>query len=951
MVFVRDIFIITMANLPKNAKPFRVGHVNIRSLLPSIDDVRGILADLELDFLGVSETWLSVDIPASQLKINGFDFYRVDRYDRGGGVGFYVKHNYQANVLNIKEVDEMVEQIWATIKINSVVLGIGVIYRPPRFNAIQSLNILESSVSDIIPLCDELLVMGDLNINLLKQNNVTDAFDSFLNTFNLSQVVREPTRCLAEASSLLDVVMLSDDNLLSGSVHHRDMHDATDHQLLFCDLNIAVPKAPPKLICFRDFKNFDKYKFNQDLHNVDWNNVFYQNSIDDKVNLLTCEILKLFDFHAPFRTVRVTKPKAPWFTENLKILKQYRNHLLSKYKKSKNIQHWEDYKRARNLFTSSVRNEKRAYLDYVNRQQDKKKIWNTLKEMNVYKRKKDSVDVPKHLKQPDKINDFFIDSICNINSSVNLQTLDMYNKTKATDNVFQFLLLREADIFNAIQQLKSNASGTDHLSLEMIKLCCPTIVPVLVHIFNSCIEDSTFPSYWKNAIVVPYPKTSDPKSLSELRPISLLPVLSKIFEQLLHSQILTYLNENNLIPTCQSGFRKGHSTSSALVKVLDDLVRNTDEGRTSALILLDYSKAFDVLDHRLLCAKLSHYGFSERTVGLINSYLSDRTQVVRVDGSLSKPRALQRGVPQGTVMGPLLFVMFTMDMVNHMHGCGMHQYADDTQLYISFSKESTVDIEEKLNRLLQSMHDYSINNGLKINAIKSAIMYFGVNRVWASQNVNATINGVEIKVVEEYKNLGVTLDYGMRFRTHVNKIVQKCYVALRDLYKNKLVLNRGLRKLLAESLVLSNCTYCDFVFMPFLDLAYKYKLQKIQNSCIRFIFDLKREDHVSHKLSELRWLNMSDRCKLHFACFLHKVRQSGMPLYIKNKLNLRSSIHDRSTRNRQHFDIPKHRTALFQRSFSYLAPRLLNTDICRKYESLAVASFRRKYMEFLLISY
>lgn len=533
-----------------------------------------------------------------------------------------------------------------------------------------------------------------------------------------------------------------------------------------------------------------------------------------KVDLLTNKILQLFDRHAPLCKVRVTKPKAPWFTDVLKIMKKGRNNLMSKYKRSRSNQDWEAYKVMRNLFTQAVRNEKKAYINFVAQNNNKKDMWRALDNLTVYNKSKNNISLPSNLNKPDHINNYFVESVKSIAPPVNGEFVKEYQNTMTT-STFKLQPVRDEKVLKAISELKSNASGADGLSLYMIKLCCPVIVPFLVHIFNICITESLFPSSWKVAMVVPLPKVNHPKEISDLRPISLLPTMSKVYEKMIYLQITEYFNTNNLFPTSQSGFRRGYSTATVLLKVLDDIIEAGDRGETSALVLLDYSKAFDTLDHRL----------------------ADRSQFVFLEGKCSSSRDVERGVPQGSILGPLLFVLFTTDMNRHVKDCDMQRYADNTQLRISFNQLNAMEAKDKLTQCLKSVYDYSLNNGLKLNPNKSAIIYFGTDSAWASENMRVDMDGSVIPVVKEYKNLGVIFDTKLRFRSQVSKVIQRSYLSLRNLYKSKNILRPYLKKTLCETLVLSHANYCNFVYGPCLDLQCKDRLQRVQNSC-RYSFYL-----------------------------------------------------------------------------------------------------------------
>ena len=215
------------------------------------------------------------------------------------------------------------------------------------------------------------------------------------------------------------------------------------------------------------------------------------------------------------------------------------------------------------------------------------------------------------------------------------------------------------------------------------------------------------PSLWKQALVKPVAKNNNPTDLSDFRPISLLSILSKILEKHMHIQIIEFLNKNNLISKIQSGFRKNHSTSTALTHLVDDFLRYIDSGKCICLVLLDFSKAFDTLDHSMLLAKLHYLGFSKIAIDLIGSYLNGRKQAVVIedDGSriISSFQSLNSGVPQGSILGPLLFTLYVSDISNVVTSCQIHQYADDSQIYKSFDLQDMQDALTLINRDLKKL--------------------------------------------------------------------------------------------------------------------------------------------------------------------------------------------------------------------------------------------------------
>ncbi|XP_063914273.1 uncharacterized protein LOC135130782 [Zophobas morio] len=498
----------------------------------------------------------------------------------------------------------------------------------PEGNLMNTINLVEDILSRAIPEYDIVAIVGDFNIDLL---NITNVLTDSMSNFDMFQIIDEATRVTATSATLVDHIFLNKPDLvLNKGTKNTDA--ISDHRLL-------------------------------DLSSIPWDNVFYFPTIDEKLEFLTTNILLLFDIHAPLRTIRITKPKTPWLTDVLELILRERDLAYSNYKKHKTPGNWNKYKNLRNFALASLRREKKAYLVNMCGQNNSRQFWKSLNALHITRTK--CLEIPSHLNNPDTINNFFASVFQNVSPNPNMT--DFYSSQKFKDNlVFIFQLSTIEEVALIIRSLKSNALGLEQISLEMIQLCSSVILPRITHLINCCIEADYFPTAWKTALIRPLPKVSSPESLSDLRPISLLPTLSKIFERVLMQQLRKYSEENEIIPNHQF-----------------------DQKLSSILVTLDYSKAFDKITHELLLAKLSYYGLCNSSVSLIKSYLCDRGQKVVIGSKFSDVVAISSGVPQESVLGPLLFTIFIADIANVIRNCGIFSYADDISLVFKFKSEET----------------------------------------------------------------------------------------------------------------------------------------------------------------------------------------------------------------------------------------------------------------------
>ena len=648
-------------------------------------------------------------------------------------------------------------------------------------------------------------------------------------------------------------------------------------------------------------------------------------------------ILQLFDAHAPIKTFRRNKnyKYSPWITDNIKLLQKLRNKALQKFKVTKNPNHYAYYKQLRNYTTFAIRSEKKAYLRNKFNNSTVKENWAELKKLNFTRNNK-VLNIPNHLSNVDDINKFFIKAAANVDPP-KIDLLHFY-KNNLKNYFYTKFCLKEVDqneIFRIISTIKTNACGSDKINITLIQLCCPHIIPFLTHVINECIKQSYFPQAWKHAFVRPLPKLSQPKEFKDLRSISILPTFSKILEKIVDMQARAFLNMYNILPAKQSGFRKHYSCATAMANVSDDILTAWDEGKLSVLILLDYTKAFDLLNHEILLSILHFVGFSDETVKFFKSFLENRGQQVVLGTSTSNIESVKTGVPQGSILGPLLFTIYTCQFNQCLQFCQYHLYADDTQLYCSFPLSDLNNVNNHINTDLKNLINLSTDHHLKINPMKSSITVFGneLQRAEACRTLAVEVDNIPIKIYNTSKSLGIIIDSDLRFRDHVTSKLRKAYGALKLIYNQRHFLTQDIKKLLCDSLVLSVFNHGDCVYGPCLDQNETRRIQKVQNSCLRLIFGIRRRNRISHKMKHVGWLNMYNRRSLHFACFCYKIIKFKTPTYLFDKIKFRTDIHNVNLRNRGSLTVPRHRKELFKRSFSYNVASCLN--------ALKVTSFSR----------
>ena len=315
----------------------------------------------------------------------------------------------------------------------------------------------------------------------------------------------------------------------------------------------------------------------------------------------------------------------------------------------------------------------------------------------------------------------------------------------------------------------SKACGVDGITARLIKACGDAIIDPLLYIMNLSISKCVFPTAWKEAKVTPLYKSGPSTDPSNYRPISVLPIFSKVLERVIHDQLYDYVNGSGLLCGRQSGFRKTHSTSTCLVEFLDVVYNNIEKGNMSGVVFLDLKKVFDTVDHEILCCKLTSLGLSNSSTAWFENYLSGRTQVTKIGNHLSDPGQVSCGVPQGSILGPLLFIIYINSLPNVIDNCETFLYADDTAIIATGSSDA--EITDKLNNAMHSASTWLDNNKLSLNTGKTKCMFIGTSNKLSKANFsNIECKGEVIGRVDSFKYLGLVLDSMLNFDKHTSYI-------------------------------------------------------------------------------------------------------------------------------------------------------------------------------------
>lgn len=936
-----------------------IGWLNVRSLANKTTAVYETIITKKLDVLALTETWHrdGQDVCLRQAAPSDFTVVDAVRQSQPGYGGIAVLYSGR---LRCTKVDlppsTTFEALCTRFKVGSSAWLLLTIYRPgschPTSLFFDELTVVLES---LVVYGSPVIVGGDINIHVEKSSDVnTTCLLELLSAMDLQQHVALPTH---QAGGILDLVITHNDF----SVDELTVDPSgvlSDHSLITCRAPVHNCDAVMCTRRVRSWRIVDRTLLQQAVADSPVGGPPpLDASVDELCDTYHRTLHDIADQFAPERTIKSRlRPMSPWFDAECRSIRRKCRRLERRFRRSRDAADEVAYVTAcREKHVAFERKKKQYWSERINADgKTPTRLWRSLTTL-LQRDKRTADDIAPSCNDADSFLRFFDEKV----KAVRATTAGRQPPTATSvhdESLSTLAACCEDEVRKLIMESPTKSCPLDPIPTFILKELVDTLLPFVTATINASLREGRLPASQKHAVVTPLLKKVglDADELKNYRPVSNLTFLSKLVERVVASRLVGYLNMHGLMPELQSAYRRHHSTETALLKVLSDIYSAVDRREVVLLALLDLSAAFDCVDHSILLDRLrTKFGIRDKALDWIASFLLGRSQQVSYRGRLSAVLQLLYGVPQGSVLGPLLFLLYAAELFDVIAECGFtgHSYADDTQVYISLPAADSRDAMERFTRCIEQIRDWMTVNRLMLNENKTQLIWLGtrlqLDKITADQ---LTLPNATVTFSSSVNDLGVRLDSQLSMADHIAALSRSCFFQLRQLRSIKQSLTSDATRTLVYAFVGSRIDYCNGVLAGVSGQLLQ-RLQVIQNAAARLVTGATKSEHMTPVLRELHWLPVRRRIIFKTAVLVYKCLHGLAPVYLATLCKPTSAVsgrsHLRSGQTNQ-LQVPRTRTNYGDRSFAVHGPRVWNclpAELRSQEQSLDV--FRKRLKAYL----
>ena len=922
---------------------FSILHMNTRSMKNKLEEINNFLlrSKAQWDIICISETWLKDDI-LEYYKMENYNFIASCRPEgEGGGTAIYIRTKHEVRErkdLESNNIQTNFVQVKLHKKVGVSSVLVGEIYKPPSYSNNAFLTYLEGILSTIEDEKRFAIITGDFNYNLLtmNQNKCNNDFATLMASYGFYPMISKATRKQKQTETLLDNIFVNNLALYHSSGIIVD--DLSDHLPIYLSLKIANKDVLQRNM----ITVFDTRKMEDLCTFLKTKLLNFQNNTD--ANAASEQIAKAYaegiqQFSKTYKSSRRKSSMKPWITPSILCSINRKTQLYNKFLRRGNQANENKYKHYRNVLVKTIRDAKKLYFqnELEKAKQDGKATWSVLNKIINKTSKKETTfpetfyDSEGKIYMKSEVPDGF-----NVYFSTIGETLDKEIPTTSVDPIHYLTGLKHEpcdvvpqitvnEVEKIINSLNNVAGGIDKISTKILSGTYKSIIHHLTFFFNLCLRNAVFPYNLKVAIIIPIHKAGTKDRFTNYRPISLLPILSKILEKILHSTLSSFLEEQCILYPFQFGFRKKHSTYMPITHMYDEITKNLFENELTCVLYLDLKKAFDTVSVQILLKKIHLMGIRGSLYKIIESYLNSRYQTTKINNVLSRKEKVVTGVPQGSILGPLLFILYINDMPKISELGNFYIFADDTAVMVKAG--SADQLQSKINQLLPNIAVWFQANRLTLNATKSNYQIFSRNKV-GELNIMLQNELIERKACVRY--LGVYIDENLKWHSHIAHVVSTISRNLGIMGRAKYLLASRDLMLLYNSLILPHLSYCAMVWGRTYETNIK-KITLLQKRALRIV-DKKPYLYPSNDLFiKHKVLKFKEMVKEQNIMILLALINNTLPSPIARMFKKEVPTNTRQTK---HFAIPAASRNYRLFALSCSAPRLWNDIIASQFRYL-----------------
>lgn len=917
--------------------------MNIQGALNNIDELKYVLKKRKPDICLINETHITLDTDLNALQIANYQLHCCFSHSKHtGGVSAYINKRLKIDKVSTFN-NEFAWLLSFEISLNNERSTIAGVYLSPSVNKTFVLETLEYWCNEL-SYGNSIVICGDFNVDISNTNANSKKIDEICKNNGLKQLISCPTRITETTSTIIDLCLT---NIHSNKITCNVLNDdqISDHLNLEITLFGNTKKsniAQKEVICWR---NYDENIFYDSIYtwHQQWD-LIRSHSLQTKFEWLLENLMQSLQ---QFRTTKIIKLNNDFFDNELETMRCDKNILYKRAQYSTDSNDWQRFKDFRIQYKKLIQQKKYEFNQKkLNRVYgDNKGTWKVLNDIlnrntneDICLKINESIIDEKN-ELANEFNSFFVNSIIELNAAI--PEIQYVNDIEyEIDSPFIFRKITIRDMKKCLYEITKNNTDEFNLNTKILLDAINLIGIQLAELINDSYSLGIFPDILKKSTITPIRKITGTTNINEFRPLNTLPSVEKLIEKLTFEQLNYYVHKNNIINKYQSGFRANYSCESAINELLYEFKQAQSKFHVIIAVFLDFQRAFETIDPIILLDKLKKYGIQNNENKWFESYLLNRRQNVKIDNCKSNEITNNLGVPQGSILGPLLFLIYINDIGNCLEFCQIRMFADDTLIFVA--EDNIDEAIVKINTDLDSLYHKICMNKLKLNIRKTKVLIIDNKNSLNKYESNIKINNVNLDIVDHVKYLGVIIDENLSFKNHLSYISGKIGSKINVLSRLRNELNCQQKITIYKSIIEPHFTYCASIIFLLTDNDFN-RLQILQNKCMRTILKAKKDTHIKTMLNILNFTKIKDMVQMYTMIFIHKILNNLTPMYLREKIKFAEENERKSTlRSRNDIIIENFTKKCTQNSLFYSGLRMYNSLPSEIKDEKSIHKFKSK---------